>query len=86
VRCLHVSRALMSPSEMPEEAMIMNTIYEVPHIKALVEAHRNETDWQAKPALRRILWEAIKEEQICRGERHAYGRYIPHSHRKFRTV
>jgi hypothetical protein len=61
-------------------------IFGIPHIKLLTELYRNEQDPFVKSELRRIIWAEFVEEQIKRGERHAHGRYIPHSHRKFRSL
>jgi hypothetical protein len=58
-------------------------IFGIPHIKLLTELHRNEQDPFIKSELRRIIWAEFVEEQIKRGERKAYGRYIPYSHRSF---
>lgn len=61
-------------------------IFGIPHIKLLMELHRNEQDPFVKSELRRIIWAEFVEEQIKRGERKVYGRHIPHSHRKFRQA
>lgn len=49
--------------------MNTNNIYEVPAIKQLVEAERLATDPAIKKQLRLDLLNAIKVEQIKRGQR-----------------
>jgi hypothetical protein len=47
----------------------MTSIYDIPHIKSLMIAERNETDPENKRLLHNAMLKAMKEEQIKRGQR-----------------
>lgn len=47
----------------------MTSIYDIPHIKELMIAERNETDPEKKRLFHNAMIRAMKEEQIKRGQR-----------------
>lgn len=47
----------------------MISIYDIPHIKSLMEAERKETDPEQKRLLHNAMLQAMKQEQINRGQR-----------------
>ena len=47
----------------------MKSIYDIPHIKFLMQAERKASDPEVKRSMHNALMRAIKSEQVIRGQR-----------------